>query len=88
MAEEGHEGVVKLLMAQEDVDVELKDKNGWTLLLYAAECGNGEVLKLLMVPLEGCGCPVREHCFHRHRETLVDTILVGRQDNSLRKLNY
>jgi ankyrin repeat protein len=49
-AENGHEGVVKLLLADDDVDVNSKDDYGsWTPLSRAAENGHDEVVKLLLV---------------------------------------
>jgi ankyrin repeat protein len=39
-AENGHEAVVRLLLAIDKVDGNAKDDDGWTLLLYAARNGH------------------------------------------------
>lgn len=43
----GHELVVKLLIEQ-NVNIEVKDNDGWTPLSWAAENGHEEVVKLLL----------------------------------------
>ena len=45
-AREGHEAVVKLLLAEE-VDTDSKDKYGWTPLSLAVQKGKREIVKLL-----------------------------------------
>ena len=45
---EGHEAVVKLLLARHDVEADLKDAWGRTPLSWAAESGRKAVVKLLM----------------------------------------
>ncbi|KAL8365088.1 hypothetical protein RB595_004080 [Gaeumannomyces hyphopodioides] len=47
-AENGHEAVVKLLLATGRVDVDAKDNNGWTPLSWAAEKGHEAVVELLL----------------------------------------
>ncbi|RYP20837.1 hypothetical protein DL765_002571 [Monosporascus sp. GIB2] len=47
-AENGFEGVVKLLLETGKVDANLKDKVGRTPLSYAAEKGHGSIVKLLL----------------------------------------
>ncbi|KAH0551528.1 hypothetical protein GP486_007254, partial [Trichoglossum hirsutum] len=47
-AENGHEAVVKLLLATEKVDVDFKDRGGRTPLSRAAEGGYEAVVKLLL----------------------------------------
>lgn len=46
--ENGHEAVVKLLLATNSVDINSKDNNGWTPLSWAAENGHEAVVKLLL----------------------------------------
>jgi ankyrin repeat protein len=47
-AQNGHEAVVPLLLGQEGVDPELKDKGGRTPLGWAAWSGHEAIVKLLM----------------------------------------
>jgi len=47
-AMEGQEAVVKLLLAWDDIDANLKDRHGQTPLLYAADRGHEAVVKLLL----------------------------------------
>src|SRR3984957_17839034 len=47
-AENGHEAVVKLLLARDDVDTDSEDLNGRTPLSWAAERGREAVVKLLL----------------------------------------
>jgi ankyrin repeat protein len=47
-AENGHEGIVKLLLATDKVDIDAKDGLGQTPLLYAAENGHEGIVKLLL----------------------------------------
>ena len=44
----GHEAVVELLLAEDGVDLNSKDNNGWTLLSWAAWRGHEAVVKLLL----------------------------------------
>ena len=44
----GHEAVVKLLLAREDVDADSKDMGGQTPQSWAAEKGPESVVKLLL----------------------------------------
>jgi ankyrin repeat protein len=46
-AEEGHEVVVKLLLATGKIDADSKDKSGQTPLLYATEGGHKVIVTLL-----------------------------------------
>ncbi|KAJ3486515.1 hypothetical protein NLG97_g6599 [Lecanicillium saksenae] len=46
--EEGHEAIIKLLLATDKVDVDAKDDIGRTPLLYAAENGHEAIVKLLV----------------------------------------
>lgn len=48
-ARHGHEAVVKLLLSTEDVDPDIKDRDGRTPLLFAAEQGYEGVVKLLLL---------------------------------------
>ena len=50
-AENGHEAVVKLLLARDGVDPESKDNSGRTPLSWAAEKGHEAVVKLLHLDL-------------------------------------
>lgn len=47
-AENGHEAVVRLLLATEGVSPDFKDSRGYTPLLQAAKNGHGAVVKLLL----------------------------------------
>src|ERR1700722_10044357 len=47
-AQYGHEAVVKLLLAQDDVDINSKDRGGRTPLLWAARRGHEAVVKLFL----------------------------------------
>jgi hypothetical protein len=47
-AEGGHEAIAKLFLAQGNIDVNVKDKNGRTSLSHAAEGGHEAVVKLLL----------------------------------------
>ncbi|KAH6712997.1 hypothetical protein BKA61DRAFT_633142 [Leptodontidium sp. MPI-SDFR-AT-0119] len=47
-AQNGHEAVVKLLLATEGVDINSKDKDGRTPLIWAARNGHEAVVKLLL----------------------------------------
>ncbi|RYP73107.1 hypothetical protein DL771_003858 [Monosporascus sp. 5C6A] len=47
-AENGHEAVVKLLIAEKAVDPNPKDINGWTPLLWASQYGQETILQLLL----------------------------------------
>jgi ankyrin repeat protein len=47
-AKEGHEAVVKLLLAISTIEVNSKDKNGQTPLSYAVEERHKAVVKLLL----------------------------------------
>ena len=44
----GYEGVVKLLLTRKEVDLEILDGKGGTLLLHAAETGQEGVIELLV----------------------------------------
>lgn len=44
----GHETVVKLLLAKKDVDPDFKDKDNRTPLSWAAENGHEAMVKLLL----------------------------------------
>jgi ankyrin repeat protein len=46
--EEGHAAVVKLLLETSQVDIDSKDKDGQTPLLWAARKGHEEIVKLLL----------------------------------------
>ena len=48
MTDIGHETVTEILMGHRDVDVNLKDNHGQSLLSYAAEHGLLAVVKLLL----------------------------------------
>jgi ankyrin repeat protein len=45
----GHLDVTKLLLAQDNINVNLKDSDGHSLLSYAAKKGHLEVVQLFMV---------------------------------------
>ncbi|OCK72965.1 ankyrin, partial [Lepidopterella palustris CBS 459.81] len=47
-AENGREGIVKLLVEQDDVDINSKDGVGKTPLSWAAKKGRTEVVRLLL----------------------------------------
>jgi len=47
-AQNGHEAVVRMLLAQDDVDVDLKDNNGRTPLSWATENRHEAVVRLLL----------------------------------------
>ena len=47
-AENGHEEIVKLLLASDGVDPDSKDKHGKTPLLWAAAKGHKNVVNLLL----------------------------------------
>ncbi|KAL7942864.1 ankyrin repeat-containing domain protein [Trichoderma barbatum] len=47
-AERGHEAVVELLLARNDIEVDLKDMDGRTPLSWAAEKGHGVVVDMLL----------------------------------------
>ncbi|KAL8901819.1 MAG: hypothetical protein Q9207_005011 [Kuettlingeria erythrocarpa] len=47
-AQRGHEAVVKLLLARDDVEVDWEDKQGQTPLSWAAQDGHEAVVKLLL----------------------------------------
>lgn len=49
--EEGHDAVVKLLLATGKVNVDSKDVSGWTPLSLAAEEGHEAIVKLLQSPI-------------------------------------
>ena len=46
-AEEGHEAVVKMLVARDDVEVDTKDEDSRSPLFYAAAAGHEAVVKIL-----------------------------------------
>lgn len=48
VAQRGHESVVKLLLARDDVDADSKDQNGRTPLSWAAEGGHESIVKLFL----------------------------------------
>ncbi len=48
VAQRGHETVVKLLMARDDVEADSKDRSGRTPLSWAAEGGHESIVKLLL----------------------------------------
>ena len=47
-ASEGHEAVVKILVAKSDVELDMRDKNGQTPLSRASSNGHDTVVKLLL----------------------------------------
>ena len=47
-AQEGHEAVVKILVSQDNVEVDTKDNHGHSLLSYATKEGHESVVKILV----------------------------------------
>ena len=46
--EKGYDAIVKLLLETGNINVNWKDKTGWTPLSYAIERGRKDVVKLLL----------------------------------------
>jgi ankyrin repeat protein len=40
--------IVKLLLERKDIDINIKDNDGWTTLIFASEYGEIDVIKLLL----------------------------------------
>ena len=47
-AQNGHEGVVRMLLGQDDIEPDKPDSNGRTPLMRAACNGNEEVVRMLL----------------------------------------
>ena len=48
MAKGGHKAIVELLLKMGKVTIDLKDKDSWILLLWAAKKGRKAIVKLLL----------------------------------------
>ena len=48
VARNGHERLMKLLLARGDVNINARDATGRTLLSWAAECGHTKLIDLLL----------------------------------------
>ena len=84
--ENGHEGVVKLLLGREDIDLNRRDKYGRTPLGYAAIKGHEGVVKLLLGREDVDPNRLGEYdrtplgCAAEHGHEGVVKLLLGRED--------
>ncbi|KAI9768652.1 MAG: hypothetical protein M1839_003987 [Geoglossum umbratile] len=62
-AREGHDAVVKLLLAKDEVDINSRDSDGWTPLSWAAEGGHKAVVELLA--MDGVDINSKDSCLGR-----------------------
>ena len=78
----GHNSIVRLLLEQPTLDLNLSDNGGTTALHFAAQYDNAEVVRLLLFdPRQNCVNPK-----DNYGKTPVMSAMFYRQENALREL--